>query len=68
MEEKSSCMRWLLLLLVWLQLSSLAVAQLTPEQRDESSDEIRDAIRREYGEPVVPDPNSPISQESYSKA
>ncbi len=68
MEEKSSCMRWLLLLLVWLQLSSLAVAQLTPEQRDESSDEIRDAIRREYGEPVVPDPNSPISQMFYKIA
>lgn len=58
-------MRLLTAILIWALLTPLAWGQLTPEQRDESSDEIRNAIRREYGEPLVPDPNSPLSQMFY---
>lgn len=60
--------RLLIAFLLWLPLLGLARAELTPEQRDESSDEILRAIRKEYGEPIVPDPESPLSQMFYRLA
>ncbi len=53
------------LLLCLLLLTTFAQAQLSPEQREESSDEIRDQIRREYGEPTAPDPHSFVSTIFY---
>ncbi|GMU55504.1 MAG: hypothetical protein AMXMBFR33_46500 [Candidatus Xenobia bacterium] len=53
------------LILCLLMLTTVGQAQLSPEQREESSDEIRDQIRREYGEPTALDPHSFVSTIFY---